>query len=86
MNENLAKTVNTGISHNFSIKTALEFGDNYKSPENCEFLHVPKLNEELYFKESIATRYKKSDGMLQKTQMLLTKGMIPLIQLMDKLL
>ena len=86
VNENLAKTLNRGISNNFSIKTALEFGENYKSPENCEFLRVPKLNEELYFEESIATRYKKSDGMLQKTQMLLTKGMIPLVQLMDKLL
>lgn len=86
VNENLAKTVNRGISHNFSIKSALEFGDNYKTPENCEFLRVPKLNEELFFEESIATRYKKNDGMLQKTQQLLTKGMIPLVQLMNKLL
>lgn len=67
VNENLAKTVNRGISYNFSIKSALEFGDNYKTPENCEFLRVPKLNEELFFEESIATRYKKNDGMLQKT-------------------
>ena len=86
MNENLAKMLNRGIGNNFSIKTALEFGDNYKSPENCEFLRVPKLNEELYFEESISTMYKKSDGMLQNTQMLLMKGMITLVQLMDKLL
>ena len=86
VDENLANTVNKGISGNFNIKTALEYGDNFKPPENCEFLRVPKLNEELFFEESIATQYKKNDGILQKTQQLLTKGMIPLVQLMDKAL
>ena len=84
--ENLANMVNKDISANFNIKTALEYGDNFKPPENCEFLRVPKLNEELFFEESIATQYKKNDGILQKTQQLLTKGMIPLVQLMDKAL
>ena len=86
VDENLAETANKGISSNFNIKTAIEFGDNFKSPENCEFLRVPKLNEELYFEDSIANQYKKNDSILQKTQQLLTKGMIPLIQLMDKAL
>ena len=86
VNENLAATVNKGISSNFNIKTALEFGDTFKPPENCEFLRVPILNEELFFEESIATQYKKNDNMLQKTQKLLTKGIIPLIQLTDKAL
>ena len=59
VHENLAKSLNRGISTDFSIKTALEFGENYKSPENCEFLRVLKLNEEMFFEESIAAQYKK---------------------------
>ncbi|MCG8047947.1 MAG: hypothetical protein N0E48_20400 [Candidatus Thiodiazotropha endolucinida] len=86
INENLAKSLNRGISNNFEIKSALEYGDIYKTPENCEYLRVPKLNEELFFEDSIASRFKKNDSILQKTQLLLTKGMTPLIQLMDKLI
>ena len=86
VNESLAKSLNRGIGNNFSIKSAIEFTENYKSPENCDFLRVPKLNEELFFEDSIASRFKKNDSVLQKTQMLLTKGMTPLVQLMDKLL
>ncbi|MEW8548292.1 MAG: hypothetical protein AB2693_32715, partial [Candidatus Thiodiazotropha sp.] len=86
VNENLANAVNKGISNTFSIKSVLEFAENYKQPENCEFLRVPKLNEELYFEDSIASRFKKNDSVLQKTQLLLTKGMTPLVKLMDKLL
>ena len=49
VNENLAATVNKGISSNFNIKAALEFGDTFKPPENCEFLRVQILNKELFF-------------------------------------
>ena len=66
--------------------SVLDFAENYKQPDNCDFLCVPKLNEELFFEESINSKFKKNDGVLQKTQLLLTKGMIPLVQLMDKLL
>ena len=88
VNETLANTVNKGISNTFSIKSVLDSAesDNFKPPENCEFLRVPKLNEELYFEDSIASGFKKNDSVLQKTQLLLTKGMTPLIYLMDKLL
>ena len=86
VNDSLAKSVNRGISSNFSIKSALEFAEIYKSPENCEFLRVPKLNEELFFEDSIASRFKKNDSVLQKTQSLLTKGMIPLVKMMNKLM
>ena len=47
---------------------------------------MQKLNEELFIEESIAAQYKKNDGILQESQLLLSKGMIPLVQLMDKLL
>lgn len=68
------------------MKSVLEFADNYKPPENCEFLCVPISNEELFFEDSIASRFKKNDCMLQKTQTLLTKGITPLVQLLDKLI
>ena len=86
VNENLAKSVNRGVTNTFKMKSVLEFADNYKPPENCEFLRVPILNEELFFEDSIANRFKKNDGMLQKTQTLLTKGITPLVQLLDKLM
>ena len=38
VHENFAKSLIRGISTEFSIKTALEFGENYKNPENCEYL------------------------------------------------
>ena len=86
VNASLAKSLNRGIGNDFSMRSVLDFAENYKRPDNCEFLCVPKLNEELFFEESINSRFKKNDGVLQKTQLLLTKGMIPLVQLMDKLL
>ena len=39
-----------------------------------------------FSKESINSKYKKNDAVLQKTQLLLTNGIISLVQVMDKLL
>ena len=87
VNQNLAKSLNRGIGNDFSMRSVLDFAENYKRPDNCDFLCVPKLNEELFFEESINSKFKENDGVLQKTQLLLKKGMIPLVQLiMDKML
>ena len=85
-NHNLAKSLNRGIGNDFSMGSVLDFAEFYKRPDNCDFLCVQKLNEELFFEESINSKFKKNDGVLQKTQLLLTKGMITLFQLKDKLL
>ena len=69
VNESLAKSLNRGTGNNFSIKSALEFTVNYQSPENCDFCMIlSKLNEELFFEESIASRFKKNDSVLQKNR------------------
>ena len=39
-----------------------------------------------FSQESMHSKLKKKDSVLQKTQLLLTNGMIPLVQVMDKLL
>ena len=86
INNNLAKTINQGLTQTFDLKQELERADQFKTPENCEMLAVPKLNEELFLEESINPSYKKNDSILQKNQLLLTKGMIPLVKMMNVML
>ena len=85
IHDSLASTVNRGISNNFNLKDVMDRNEHLKTPSNCSFLTVPKLNEELLFEESIDGSFKQNDGVLQKTQGLLTKGMIPLVQMMDNM-
>jgi hypothetical protein len=81
--QKLADTVNRGVTQNFDFKQGLDFSEKFKTPENCKFLTVPKLNDEMLCEDSIDGKYKSTDAVLQKNQQLLSKGMVPLVLMMD---
>ena len=67
VNQNLAKSLNRGIGNDFSMRSVLDFAENHKRPDNCDFLCVPKLNEELFFEETINSKFKKNDSLTEDT-------------------
>ncbi|XP_053392796.1 uncharacterized protein LOC128555199 [Mercenaria mercenaria] len=82
----LADTVNFGISQPVDRKIATKLCDNQKRPSNCEFLRVPKVNKELWVSSSLSKNIKERDRKMQTIQQYMTAGLIPLVNLMDKLL
>ena len=54
--------------------------------ENCKFLEVPKVNKAVWTSKQTSKELKESDRLMQRTQNYLTKGLIPLVKLMDKTL
>ena len=82
----LAETVNQGLQAQIDhrgdeIQKLLK---QYERPENCSFLDVPKVEKSLWISNKTDKSVKDSDKLFQRTQMYLTKGMIPLVQVMDK--
>ncbi|CAG2198200.1 unnamed protein product [Mytilus edulis] len=65
-------------------KEVQELVDKFVRPENCEFLEVPKVNKVLWSSKETSKRLKDNDRSLQRTQGYLVKGMIPVVQLMEK--
>ena len=82
----VASIVNKGLSETVEHKsqTVKDLQDKYMQPENCEFLQVPKVNKILWKNKETKKGLKESDRGLQRTHGYLTKGMIPLIELLDK--
>ena len=66
VNQNLAKSLYRGIANVFCMLSLMDFAENYKPPSNCHFLCAPILNKDL-FSESINSKFKKNDAVLQKT-------------------
>ena len=58
----------------------------YQRPEHCEALKVPKINKELWNTSSLVKSSIEREKNFQTAQKYLNQGMIPLVQLMDKLL
>ncbi|XP_046575441.1 uncharacterized protein LOC124283427 [Haliotis rubra] len=84
LREDLAKSVNEGMTKSPHMGKLKEVMGRYKRPKNCEALRVPKANEEIWQQAKPATRTK--DLRAQQTQGLMVKAMIPLIQLTDALM
>ena len=55
--------------------------EKYNRPENCNNLSNPKVNEEIW--EDAFPYMRRNDGAMRKAISHLTKGMIPLIQVID---
>ena len=83
VSEKLAKTVNLGLKSNFSASTCKELSGKYKTPENCEWVRVPLINSEIWSSDSLQESYKTNDKLFYKNQSLITKAMIPVIQIMN---
>ncbi|CAC5418288.1 unnamed protein product [Mytilus coruscus] len=86
VHEEIAKIVNQGAESavDHKNKEVQELVDKFVRPENCEFLEVPKVNKVLWSSKETSKRLKDNDRSLQRTQGYLVKGMIPVVQLMEK--
>ncbi|CAC5425527.1 unnamed protein product [Mytilus coruscus] len=86
VHEEIAKIVNQGAESavDHKNKEVQELVDKFVRPENCEFLEVPKVNKVLWNSKETSKRLKDNDRSLQRTQGYLVKGMIPVVQLMEK--
>ncbi|XP_060570060.1 uncharacterized protein LOC132728435 [Ruditapes philippinarum] len=58
----------------------------YNRPENCTSLQVPVVNKLLWSSKQTSKDLKQGDRSFQRVQGYLTKGMIPLVQIMNKTL
>ena len=61
-----------------------ELQDKYKTPQNCKFLCVPKVNLELWY--DLPRHTKSKDLGLQEVQENIVKSAQPLVQLFDSVL
>lgn len=88
VHEVVASTVNEGIEAIVEHKadTVQNLLKKYDRPENCKFLEVPKVNKAVWTSKQTSKELKESDRLMQRTQNYLTKGLIPLVTLMDKTL
>lgn len=86
VNDTLAKVVDSGIRVQIDRNSAKEMCNKYLRPDNCKALIVPKINKELWNTTSLVKDSKERDKNFQTCQRYLNQGLVPLVQLMDKLL
>ena len=55
-------------------------------PKNCEFLRVPLINSKLWNSESLQDSYRDNDKLMYKNQKLITKPILPIVQIMNSCL
>jgi len=80
----IAQRVNDAVSKKPLETKFKELQDKYRSPKNCQFLCVPKVNLELWHDLPRATKSK--DLGLQEIQKNVVKSAQPMIQLLDLVL
>ena len=76
--------MNSGMKALFSKNNANKLSKKYNTPENCEWVRVTLINPELWSSDGLADSYKASDKLLYKNQKLVTKAMLPIIQIMNQ--
>ena len=86
INEDLAKTVNSGMKATFSASASRDLMNKYLKPENCDWIRTPLLNPELWNSDCLSDDFKNNEKLLYKNQKLMTKSMIPIVQIMNKCL
>ena len=88
VHEVVASTVNQGLEAPVDHKTehVQTLLKKYDRPSNCTFLEVPKVNKSVWVSKHTSKGIKESDRIMQRTQTYLTKGLIPLVKIMDKTL
>ena len=83
VHDNLANMVNLGMKACFSNTATKDLMSKYQVPQNCEFLRVPLINPELWNSESLQDSYRDNDKLMYKNQKLITKAMVPIVQIMN---
>ena len=58
----------------------------YLKPENCDWIRTPLLNPELWNSDCLSDDFKNNEKLLNKNQKLMTKIMIPIVQIINKCL
>ena len=86
VHDNLANMVNLGMKASFSNTATKDLMSKYQVPQNCEFLRVPLINPELWNSESLQDSYRDNDKLMYKNQKLITKAMVPIVQIMNSCL
>jgi hypothetical protein len=81
VNEQLAKSINHSMRKELKEDKLKPLMEKYNRPENCNNLNNPKVNEEIW--EDAFPYMRRNDGAMRKAISHLTKGMIPLIQVID---
>ena len=66
INENLAKTVNSGMKATFSVSASRDLMNKYLKPENCDWIRTPLLNPELWNSDCLSDNFKNNDKLLYK--------------------
>ena len=84
VSEVLALRVNEACTKKALDSKLKEIEAKYKAPENCDFLCVPKVNLEFWFE--LARQARTKDLALQEAQRGITKGVQPVIELVEKIL
>ncbi|XP_068721745.1 uncharacterized protein [Montipora capricornis] len=82
VSEVLALRVNEACTKKALDSKLKEIEAKYKAPENCDFLCVPKVNLEFWFE--LARQARTKDLALQEAQRGITKGLQPVIELVEK--
>ena len=73
INEDLAKTVNSGMKATFSASASQDLKNKYLKPENCDWIWTPLLNPELWNSDCLSDDFKNNEKLLYKNQKLMTK-------------
>ena len=88
VHEDIASTFNQGLEASVDheaehVKTVLK---KYYILSNCTFLEVPKVNKSVWVAKHTSKDIRDSNRIMQRTQTYLTKGLIPLVKIIDKTL
>ena len=82
VSDELGNIVNDLLSNGMSDDTLKEQKEKYSRPENCTFLTVPKVNEEIW--QHAHDTIKSKDIKFQNIQKVLMKGLTVVVELMNK--
>ena len=86
VHEVVASTVNQGLEASVDHKAehVQTVFNKYYIPSNCTFLEVLKVNKFVWVAKHTSKDIRDSTKIMQRTQAYLTKGLIPLVKIMDK--
>ena len=88
VHEVVASAVNKGLLEAVDHKssTVTDLLKKYNRPENCTSLQVPAVNKLLWSSKQTSKDLKQGDRSFQRVQNYMSKGMMPLVQIMNKTL